>query len=172
MSLVTAEVAVAVKSPLFYKSCSGLTLLLKCVWNLRPHKQVHRIESTYDSFSIMASPSFPMRGHCICRTIEYTINAPPMFTNCCHCRTCQNLSGSAFALNLMIEASNVSVTSSTQPITKSDARPGHEGSPVKSTHCPNCGTMYVDGWSSPNPNWTHSYHHRKRFSQVRFGPYV
>jgi hypothetical protein len=28
----------------------------------------------------------------------------PIFVNCCHCRDCQKITGSAFALNAMIEA--------------------------------------------------------------------
>ena len=31
----------------------------------------------------------------------------PIFVNCCHCRMCQRLSGSAFAVNAMIEADRV-----------------------------------------------------------------
>jgi len=32
---------------------------------------------------------------------------PPLFVHCCHCRWCQRESGSAFALNAMIEADRV-----------------------------------------------------------------
>jgi hypothetical protein len=31
----------------------------------------------------------------------------PMFVNCCHCRQCQKITGSAFAMNGMIEADQV-----------------------------------------------------------------
>jgi hypothetical protein len=30
-----------------------------------------------------------------------------MFVHCCHCRDCQRLSGSAFSINAMAEATNV-----------------------------------------------------------------
>jgi hypothetical protein len=33
----------------------------------------------------------------------------PIFVNCCHCRQCQRLSGSAFAINAMIEADRVTL---------------------------------------------------------------
>ena len=82
-----------------------------------------------------------MKGHCFCRTIEYNVNAPPIFTNGCHCRDCQCLTGSAFAINFVIEASNVTVTSETHPITKPEERPDRIGSPTKSMHCPKCGAM-------------------------------
>lgn len=51
------------------------------------------------------------------------------------------MSGSAFAVNIMIEASNVQVTSTTQPIEKQEPRPDHDPDEAKSTHCPTCGTL-------------------------------
>jgi hypothetical protein len=33
----------------------------------------------------------------------------PIFVNCCHCRQCQKISGSAFAINCMIEADRVEI---------------------------------------------------------------
>jgi hypothetical protein len=39
--------------------------------------------------------------------VRYRLRAGPIFVNCCHCRQCQKLTGSAFALNAMIERGNV-----------------------------------------------------------------
>jgi hypothetical protein len=33
----------------------------------------------------------------------------PIFVNCCHCRDCQKITGSAFALNAMVEADRIHV---------------------------------------------------------------
>ena len=48
-----------------------------------------------------------MTGGCLCEEVRYRLNASPYFVHCCHCRDCQKLSGSAFAINAMVEATNV-----------------------------------------------------------------
>lgn len=48
-----------------------------------------------------------MLGGCACGAIRYRLNTPPLFVNCCHCRWCQRESGSAFAINAMIESDRV-----------------------------------------------------------------
>jgi hypothetical protein len=45
-------------------------------------------------------------GGCECGEVRYSMGEP-IFVNCCHCRQCQRLSGSAFAINAMIEADRV-----------------------------------------------------------------
>jgi hypothetical protein len=50
-----------------------------------------------------------LEGGCECGKVRYRLGADPIFVSCCHCRQCQKLSGSAFALNAMIEAERVSV---------------------------------------------------------------
>jgi hypothetical protein len=100
----------------------------------------------------MSSLTLPMRGKCYCGTVTYKMEADPIFVNCCHCRDCQTLSGSAFAVNIMIEAENIQVSSSTKPITKSDGRAGREAQDAKSMHCPTCGTMLFATHSSFGDN--------------------
>jgi hypothetical protein len=46
-------------------------------------------------------------GGCTCRRVRYRMKSPPLFVHCCHCRWCQRESGSAFALNALIEADRV-----------------------------------------------------------------
>ena len=48
-----------------------------------------------------------MDGGCLCGDVRYRVSAKPMFVHCCHCLDCQRLSGSAFAINVMVEATNV-----------------------------------------------------------------
>jgi hypothetical protein len=48
-----------------------------------------------------------LEGGCECGSIRYRLAGPPIFVNCCHCRQCQKLSGSAFALNAMVEAGRI-----------------------------------------------------------------
>ena len=46
-------------------------------------------------------------GGCTCRNIRYRMNGRPLFVHCCHCSWCQRETGSAFAVNAMIEADRV-----------------------------------------------------------------
>lgn len=47
---------------------------------------------------------FAAEGGCDCGAIRYRLTGRPLFTHCCHCRWCQRETGSAFALNAMIES--------------------------------------------------------------------
>jgi hypothetical protein len=48
-------------------------------------------------------------GGCECGRVRYRLATPPIFVNCCHCRQCQKLTGSAFALNAMVESDRVQI---------------------------------------------------------------
>ena len=50
---------------------------------------------------------FSAEGRCTCGAVRYRLTARPMFVHCCHCTWCQRETGSAFALNALIEASRV-----------------------------------------------------------------
>ncbi|UYN93898.1 MAG: GFA family protein [Enhydrobacter sp.] len=50
-------------------------------------------------------------GGCTCRQVRYRMTSRPMFVHCCHCRWCQRETGTAFALNAMIEADRVELLS-------------------------------------------------------------
>ena len=50
---------------------------------------------------------FPLDGGCDCGRVRYRILTAPLFVHCCHCRWCQRETGSAFALNAMIESDRV-----------------------------------------------------------------
>ncbi|KAK2785487.1 hypothetical protein FQN52_008398 [Onygenales sp. PD_12] len=54
----------------------------------------------------MLSPdtTYPLKGGCTCGAVRYQINTPPLWVNCCHCTWCQRETGTAFALNLLIES--------------------------------------------------------------------
>ncbi|HQZ46278.1 MAG TPA: GFA family protein, partial [Usitatibacteraceae bacterium] len=53
------------------------------------------------------STGYPLDGGCDCGQVRYRLETAPLFVHCCHCRWCQRESGSAFALNAMIEADRV-----------------------------------------------------------------
>lgn len=50
-----------------------------------------------------------IEGGCTCGEIRYEALRPPMIVHCCHCRWCQRQTGTAFALNALIEADQMRV---------------------------------------------------------------
>ena len=49
-------------------------------------------------------------GGCACGHVRYEMESRPLVVHCCHCSRCQRQSGSAFAVNALIEADRVRVT--------------------------------------------------------------
>jgi hypothetical protein len=77
----------------------------------------------------------PREGRCACGGVRYRLTSDPMFVHCCHCLNCQRHTGSAFAINLLIEASRVELLSGApQPVTM----PLDGGSPNRIFRCPTC----------------------------------
>ncbi|HET6638466.1 MAG TPA: GFA family protein [Gemmatimonadota bacterium] len=54
-----------------------------------------------------------LEGGCACGEVRYRLTDSPMFVHCCHCLNCQRQTGTAFVLNMMIEASRVELLSGT-----------------------------------------------------------
>ncbi len=52
-----------------------------------------------------------LEGGCSCGAIRYRLSSEPMFVHCCHCRSCQQQTGSGFVLNALIETSRVELLS-------------------------------------------------------------
>lgn len=52
-----------------------------------------------------------MNGQCSCGEIHYEMNDTPLFVHACHCANCQRQSGTAHALNAMIEAKCIQLKS-------------------------------------------------------------
>ena len=46
-------------------------------------------------------------GGCACGHVRYRLTGDPIVVHCCHCRSCQRESGTAFALNAVFEADRV-----------------------------------------------------------------
>jgi len=51
--------------------------------------------------------SVSLEGGCSCGEVRYRLTSEPLFVHCCHCRNCQRQTGSAFVINLLIEADRV-----------------------------------------------------------------
>ncbi|HET6360704.1 MAG TPA: GFA family protein [Gemmatimonadota bacterium] len=54
-----------------------------------------------------------LEGGCACGEVRYRLTTSPMFVHCCHCLNCQRQTGTAFVLNMLIEASRVELLKGT-----------------------------------------------------------
>jgi len=76
-----------------------------------------------------------IEGRCTCGAVRYRITRKPMFVHCCHCRWCQRETGTAFALNAMIEADHVELLSGSP---EAVSTPSESGKGQKIVRCPRC----------------------------------
>ncbi len=53
-------------------------------------------------------------GGCACGQVRYRLLSRPMFTHCCHCLDCQKQTGSAFAINALIETARIELLAGTR----------------------------------------------------------
>jgi hypothetical protein len=74
-------------------------------------------------------------GGCSCGSVRYRLAAEPLFVHCCHCLNCQRQTGSAFVVNLLIEAACVDVVAG-EPVPVDVPR--DDGSPQRVWRCPEC----------------------------------
>jgi hypothetical protein len=74
-------------------------------------------------------------GGCACRAVRYRMRSRPLFVHCCHCTWCQRETGSAFALNAMIEADRVELLSGEPECV---ATPSNSGKGQGIWRCPRC----------------------------------
>jgi hypothetical protein len=76
-------------------------------------------------------------GGCACGAVRYRLESAPMFVHCCHCRDCQRQTGTAFALNALIEAERVTQLAG-EPVPVEV--PTDSGRPHRIFRCPTCQT--------------------------------
>jgi len=74
-------------------------------------------------------------GGCTCRSVRYRLLAAPMFVHCCHCRWCQRETGSAFALNALIERDRVQLLQGAPQVIDTAS---NSGKGQKISRCPHC----------------------------------
>ena len=56
-----------------------------------------------------AALSGPLAGGCFCGRLRHQVTGAPQAVNCCHCRDCQRLTGSAFAINAVYPSAQVAL---------------------------------------------------------------
>jgi hypothetical protein len=76
-----------------------------------------------------------LEGGCACGAVRYVLSSEPLFIHCCHCLNCQRQTGSAFVINLLIEADRVGLPA--QAPVPVDV-PRDDGSVQRVFRCPAC----------------------------------
>jgi hypothetical protein len=85
-------------------------------------------------------------GGCACGALRYRLASEPMFVHCCHCLNCQRQTGSAFVINLLIEADRVQVIAGTAEAVEV---PRDDGSAQRIYRCPGCQVAVFSEYSRP-----------------------
>jgi hypothetical protein len=79
--------------------------------------------------------SFAAEGGCTCRAVRYRLMRRPLIVHCCHCHWCQRETGSAFAINAMIESSALELLCGTAEYVST---PSASGKGQSIARCPAC----------------------------------
>jgi hypothetical protein len=88
----------------------------------------------------------PREGGCACGAVRYRLTSEPLITHCCHCLNCQRQTGSAFVINLLIEADRMELLAGTPvPV---DA-PRDDGSSQRIFRCPTCQVAVFSEYGRP-----------------------
>ena len=93
-------------------------------------------------------PPFPTEGGCDCPAVRYRLESAPLVVHCCHCRWCQRESGSAFALNAMIEAVRVTSLGVEPEVVDT---PSESGLGQLIARCPSCKVAVWSNYAGAGP---------------------
>ena len=87
-----------------------------------------------------------LEGGCGCGEVRYRLASEPLFTHCCHCLNCQRQTGSAFVINLLIEADRVVLLAGEpEPV----EAPRDDGSKQRIFRCPSCQVAVFSQYGRP-----------------------
>ena len=90
--------------------------------------------------------SVPLEGGCSCGAVRYRLTSEPLFVHCCHCLNCQRQTGSAFVVNLLIEADRLELLSGDP---KAVDVPRDDGSKQRVYRCPDCQIAVFSEYGRP-----------------------
>jgi hypothetical protein len=91
--------------------------------------------------------SVEREGGCACGEIRYRLASDPLFVHCCHCLNCQRQTGSAFVINLLIEADRMELAAG-EPV-RVDV-PRDDGSTQQIFRCPSCQVAVFSLYGRPH----------------------
>jgi len=87
-------------------------------------------------------------GGCACRAVRYRMTRRPMIVHGCHCTWCQRESGSAFAVNAVIETDCVTVQGEVEAI----LTPSASGAGQRIARCPKCKVALWSHYAGAGPS--------------------
>jgi hypothetical protein len=90
--------------------------------------------------------SVPPEGGCSCGAVRYRLTSDPLFVHCCHCLNCQRQTGSAFVINLLIEANRVELLAGEPEPTEA---PRDDGTTQRIFRCPTCQVAIFSNYGRP-----------------------
>jgi hypothetical protein len=90
--------------------------------------------------------SAELKGGCACGAVRYRLASGPLFVHCCHCLNCQRQTGSAFVINILIEANCVELVSG-EPHQVAVSR--DNGGTQEIWRCPKCETALYSQYTRP-----------------------
>ena len=90
--------------------------------------------------------SVTREGGCSCGAVRYRLTSEPLITHCCHCLNCQRQTGSAFVVNLVIEADRVELLAGAPQAVDV---PRDDGSSQQIFRCPTCQVAVFSTYGHP-----------------------
>jgi hypothetical protein len=87
----------------------------------------------------------PFTGGCMCGAIRYECSAAPIFMGNCHCRDCQQATGTAFAAAILVPRNAVTISGNLKYYDVI----GGSGEPIGRGFCPNCGSRLFGKPANP-----------------------
>ena len=85
-------------------------------------------------------------GGCSCGEVRYRLTSDPLFVHCCHCLNCQQQTGSAFVINLLIETDRVELLAG-EPVPVDVPR--DDGGAQRIFRCPTCRVAVFSQYGRP-----------------------
>lgn len=76
-------------------------------------------------------------GKCTCGEVQYELTDSPLFVHCCHCTWCQRETGSAFAINALVESDKLRLVNGSPELIFT---PSNSGIGQNISRCPSCKT--------------------------------
>ena len=110
--------------------------------------QIH-VSLGIKEFAMTDQQGNAMEGGCTCGAVRYRLKARPLFVHCCHCTWCQCETGSAFAVNALIEASQVELLRGKPTQT---TVPSASGKGQFLWRCANCGVTVWSNYPQAGPS--------------------
>ena len=74
-------------------------------------------------------------GGCACGVVRFRMKREPLFVHCCHCRWCQRETGTSFALNALLESSELEVLKGDPERVEIPSESGKGQSVFRCPHC-------------------------------------